>query len=287
MKILAFGEVLWDVYPDKAYIGGAPFNFAAHLAKHGEEVYMLSAFGEDDLGRDAVAVLNQLNVSSKYCAVLKDKETGKCLVSLDEKDVPSYNLLSDVAYDHINCDSDFSNFDLLYFGTLALRSEVNFASLKKLIAENSFKDVFVDVNIRKPHFSKETVTFAAENATIIKISDEELCVVAELLGIGETDYKLFAKALSQKYSNLKIVIITLGSKGAYAYKTEGDKEFSCPAVSVQTASTVGAGDSFSAAFVHKLYSGADLENCLKYASKLAAFVVSKVDAVPEYSPSNI
>ena len=53
MKVLSFGEILWDVYPDEKYLGGAPLNFAAHLAKHGEDVAMLSAVGKDELGEEA------------------------------------------------------------------------------------------------------------------------------------------------------------------------------------------------------------------------------------------
>ena len=52
-------EVVWDIYPDKKYIGGAPLNFAAHLAKHGEESYMLSCLGKDELGKEALLRLKK------------------------------------------------------------------------------------------------------------------------------------------------------------------------------------------------------------------------------------
>lgn len=287
MKALAFGEVLWDVYPDKAYIGGAPLNFAAHLSKHGEEVYMLTSFGNDDLGKAALDVLNNFGISKDYCAVLKNRETGKCLVTLDNNRVPSYNLLDDVAYDYIDCQAEFSGFDLLYFGTLALRSSHNFEALRRMIQENDFEEIFVDINIRKPHYSKETVSFAFESATIIKVSDEELPVVAELLNLDKTDAKCFAKGLSKKYSKLKYIVITRGDKGAYAYDTLNNQECECLAQKVDAVSTVGAGDSFSAAFVHKLFSGEALNNCLAYASRVAAFVVSNFDAIPDYCPDEI
>ena len=50
MRILSFGEILWDVFPTEKKIGGAPFNFAAHAARLGAESYMVSAVGSDENG---------------------------------------------------------------------------------------------------------------------------------------------------------------------------------------------------------------------------------------------
>ena len=283
MKVLAFGEILWDVFPDKKHLGGASLNFGAHLAKHGHEVYMLSALGQDDLGTEALAQVRQWNLREEHIAVLEDQPTGACIVTLDEKGLPSYDLKNHVAYDYIPGEAA-GDFDVLYFGTLALRGDHNRASVKKLLAEKQFAQIFVDVNIRAPYYSVETVTFAAENATILKISDEELHVVADLLGMEKLEPAAFAKALAAKYANLQYVIITLGGDGAYALNCKTGKEHTCPCEKVEVVSTVGAGDSFSAAFVHQLMSGADLAQCLKYASKVAGFVVSRQGAVPDYTP---
>ena len=124
MKILSFGEILWDVYPDKKYIGGAPLNFAAHSAKQGEEVYMLSAVGQDALGTDALSQLKSWGINCKYVAALADKPTGACNVTLDVNSVPKYDLLQNVAYDYVDGNSVNEDFDVLYFGTLALRGEI-------------------------------------------------------------------------------------------------------------------------------------------------------------------
>ena len=138
MRLLAFGEILWDVYPDKKFLGGAPLNFAAHLAKHGEDAYMVSALGADELGTEALRQLERWNVHTDYVAQNAQKETGKCLVTLDERSIPSYNLLQDVAYDRIDGAGIAGNFDVLYFGTLALRSEENFKTLKEIRVNHFF-----------------------------------------------------------------------------------------------------------------------------------------------------
>lgn len=282
MKILSFGEILWDVYDSEAHIGGAPLNFGAHLGKMGQEVYMLSALGEDDLGKLAESYLDSFGVSRDFIGISRTKDTGRCLVTLDKNGMPFYNLLDDVAYDFIDTDKVKGHFDVLYFGTLALRHDHNKASLEALIKRVNFGDIFVDLNIRSPYYSKESVTFATEKATILKVSLEELDTVASLLEIDGGDYKAFARQLARGYRGLKCIIITLGSEGAFALDTSSDKEYSCDSVKVEVKSTVGAGDSFSAAFLHKYLKGNDIQSCLDLASRVAGFVVSRYEAIPDY-----
>lgn len=285
MKVLAFGEILWDVYPTEKFLGGASLNFGAHLAKHGHEVYMLSALGKDAYGDEALAKVRQWNLKEDFIAQ-SEAPTGSCVVTLDEAGMPSYDLKNHVAYDYIPGEAA-GDFDVLYFGTLALRGEYNRESVKKLLAEKQFQQVFVDVNIRPPYQFPETAAMAAENATILKISEEELDEVAHLLGMEKAKHDVFARALSAKYSNLKYIIITLGGDGAYALDCNSGAEVTRPSEKVTVASTVGAGDSFGAAFLHKLFAGGDLESCLQYAGKVAAFVVSQNPAVPDYDPQKI
>ena len=287
MKLLSFGEVLWDVYPDEKYIGGAPLNFAAHANKNGLEAYMVSAIGNDDLREDTLNCLKQWHVNSDYVAVLEDYVTGKCLVSLNEQGIPSYNLLSDVAYDYIPVPILQEDFDVLYFGTLSLRSNYNLNSLKTLMSQNSFKEIFVDVNIRAPHYSKESIQLAFCFATMIKISDEELPVVLDALNLGDAgSLALTAKKIQEAYSNLKLVLITCGEKGSLVYvKDEGI--YTCEAKKTQVVSTVGAGDSFSATFLAKYLQASTIQDCLETASKVSAYVVSQAGAIPEYDLENL
>lgn len=286
-KILSFGEILWDVYPDQKHLGGASLNFAAHLAKFGHRVEMLSALGADALGEEARRQLSDWNLGDKYVPALSEKETGKCLVTLDENSIPSYNLLNDVAYDCISCDGIDEDFDVLYFGTLALRGERNSEALTELLAKKSFGEIFVDVNIRPPFYSERTVLFALRHATILKISLEELPVIAEILKTDGSDHKAFAKHLSKKYPNLRYVVVTLGGDGAYALNCKNGCDTFCPAKKVKVVSTVGAGDSFGAAFVSEILAGKDLADCLETASALAGYVVSQTAAVPDYDPENL
>ena len=272
MKILAFGEVLWDVYPEEKHIGGAVMNFSAHAAKLGAEVYFASAVGNDKEGTLALKLMNGWGINTEFVAVSDIYETGKCLVTLDENSVPSYNLLQNVAYDHIPY-PDFPC-DILSFGTLALRENENYSVINKLL-ENKYREIFVDINIRPPFYTEKSISLCLENATILKISDEELHYVCD-----DSDLQAAAKAITQKHRNIKLLIITLGENGALVY----DKKvfYRKAAIKAGVSSTVGAGDSFSAAFLVNFLNGKSIDECLDSAVRLSSLVVSQQGAVPDY-----
>lgn len=282
MKVLSFGEILWDVYPDEKYIGGAPLNFAAHFVKLGGDAYMLSALGDDELGALALEKLKWWKINSDHVAVLDGVPTGKCLVSLDKSGKPSYDLQKDVAYDFIDCGINGEMFDALYFGTLALRGGGNMRSLEKIIKNNVFGEIFVDVNIRPPFYSKESILFALDHATVIKISDEELPIVTREIFGAEPPFSDAAKMIAERFKNVKMIVITRGERGAFAYDARSKRTYYADAEKVDVVSTVGAGDSFSAAFMYSYLSGESVETCLSRAGKLAALVVSHADAIPDY-----
>jgi len=232
--------------------------------------------------------LEAWDLHTDFVAVDPQHETGKCLVTLNQQMIPSYNLLSDVAYDYIPLPQvGDEKPDVLYFGTLALRGSHNLAVVKQMVDAKLSNEVFVDINIRPPFYSEETIRFALSSATIVKISDEELPVVLKSIGMepGE-DWPGAAKAFSRKFDNLKLILITLGEKGAYVYDCRTGQEFSCPAQKVQVVSTVGAGDSFGAAFMARYLQGKNVLSCMEFASRISAFVVSETGAVPDYDPQD-
>jgi len=286
MKVLAFGEVLWDVYANKAYLGGATMNFAAHFKKCGGNSWIVTAVGTDSMGERTIEEIKKLGIETKYIACVKE-ETGKCLVTLDNNHIPSYNLLDNVAYDYIQKPNiENEDFDILYFGTLALRNQNNKTVLKQILSENEFNDVFVDLNIRAPYYSKDVVKFACESASIIKISDEELPVVMNLLEKTNLSIEESVNSIYKEFANLKMIIITKGSNGSLVFDCKNNECFECDSEKVEVVSTVGAGDSFSASFLAKYIKTNDIKNALKFATKISGFVVSQADAIPKYEVEN-
>lgn len=281
MKTLAFGEVLWDIYSDSEHIGGASLNFAGHFKKCGGDAWIVTSVGKDLLGKKTVNVLEKMGINTEY-VTYADCETGKCYVTLNNNQIPSYNLLNNVAYDCIEKPNLTSDFDALYFGTLALRNENNRNVLKSIINENKFENIFVDMNIRPPYYCDDTISFACNNATIIKISDEELPTVMKVFEKSECSPEQSAELLSEKFKNLKVIIITKGEKGSLVYECSDKKFYNCDAKKVDVVSTVGAGDSFSASFLTLYLKTKDISTSLDFASKISAYVVSQKAAVPDY-----
>ena len=286
MRLLAFGEVLWDVYPTEKFIGGATLNFASHCVKHGAKAFLVSALGDDDLGKEALDVIHKFGLDDTFVTT-SQKETGKCVVTLNENGIPNYNLLDDVAYDDI-AEPCGGQYDMLYFGTLALRGEHNLGVVKNIINKKLCDSVFVDVNIRAPFYSEKSVLFALQNADYIKISDEELGVVAKIAldNVPDDSFDII-EAIAKKFTNLKLIIFTMGEKGATVYDCKVKKTYFREAAKVKVASTVGAGDSFGASFMCSYLDGKNPDECLELATRVSGYVVSCKDAVPEYNVCDI
>ena len=275
MKLIVFGEILWDVFEDEKKIGGAPFNFSAHCARLGASVDIISAVGNDELGERAISAAKDLKISTKNINVV-DYSTGYCLVSL-HNGIPSYNLVGNVAYDNIPLPENACfEADAFYFGTLAQRGNKSKETLQNLLNGN-YKEVFFDINIRQNYYSMELIDGSLKKATIFKVSREEIGV----LGIDGTPEEI-CKVLSKKYSNLKLIIVTLDADGSFVYDVKADNFIYSPKPTSKVVSTVGAGDSFSACFLSNYLQNAELEKCLTRATLLSDYVVTQLGAIPEY-----
>jgi len=281
MKILSFGEIIWDVYDDKKLLGGAPFNFAAHAVKQGATAAIISAVGEDSLGKKTLSYVKKYNVETDYITINK-YPTGQCLVTLDGNKVPHYSILENVSYDFINTPNLSTEFDVISFGTLALRKEHNICVLKSILEKYKFKAIFSDLNIRPPFFNNKSVDFCLANNNIVKISDEELPTIIKLLfGIENCNIKDSVSLLSNKYKNIELFIITKGSEGSIAFDIKNNSIYECPAKKVDVVSTVGAGDSFGAAFLVEYFKTNNISESLIKATDVSAYVVSHLDAIPD------
>ena len=278
VRLLSFGELLFDCFGDTHTLGGAPLNFAAYAALLGAEVDLASAVGTDALGEEALRAVRALGIGTDTVARHREHGTGRSIVSLGEDGSPTYSLLRDVAYDYIEPTPKERTYDVFYFGTLALRSRHNRRTLQAILASHSFREVITDLNIRPPFYSEESIRTCLGAATVAKISDEELPTVTEALFGKRMEPDTAAARLMAAYPHLHTVLITLGAQGALAYTDKG--RYACPAVPVHAISTVGAGDSFAATFLMNRLKGKDIPAALQAASAVAAYVVSQTGAIP-------
>ena len=174
MKSLSFGEILWDVFDDYRHIGGAAFNFAAHLAKLGAQSSLVSAVGADSAGQEARGILQAQGVNDSYLNTVESAETGTVSVAL-ESGQPSYTIREGAAWDFISltdaqlADIGKQDWDIFYFGTLAQRSNVSRKTLAGLLRAMRGVHRFYDVNLRQNYFSAEILKNSMENASIVKL----------------------------------------------------------------------------------------------------------------------
>ncbi len=280
MKILSFGEILWDVFPDGKKIGGAPFNFAAHAAKLGAESYLVSCVGNDENGFDAIKESERLGIKCDYIAVDRKKPTGVCNVTL-ENGTPKYELVPDVAYDRIPDTCVFGSFDAIYMGTLAMRSPESRRSFEKILKYTEKKEVIFDVNFRANFFSRELVNSFLRETTVLKLSDEEIGF------FGKKDYINTCLDLSANHKKLKYICLTLGKDGAMVFDCKKRTVLLSDKPKGEVLSTVGAGDSFAACFIVSLLSGMSLGECLDRAVALSDYVVTQLGAVPDYDAKTL
>lgn len=280
-KALVFGEILWDIFGEEKTIGGAPFNFAAHLAGLGGSVTFCSAVGKDALGDEALRRIRASGVSTA-CTAQVSYPTGACHVTLDGEGRPQYDLLRNAAYDAIPLPESIEDCDLLYLGTLARRSPVSRDTARSLLTSGRFREVFVDINVRKPDISREVLEESLSRATILKLSREEAGCLWEYGLLPETrDESEIAEELPKRYPNIRLVLVTLDKDGALLYDAEhGVRIRSVKSVN-PLISAVGAGDSFSACFAWNYLNGRSLSEALNRAVLLSDYVVTQLGAVPE------
>ena len=283
MRYICFGEVLFDCLPSGVVLGGAPLNVSYHLTQLGDEGWVLSALGKDDLGDRAIKEMKERGQSISMIGRV-DEPTGRADISLTDGDA-DYTFNYPCSWDAIPVPpcSFPEDTDLIYFGTLAQRSQRSRETLDALFQKVRAKEVFYDVNIRKDFYSKALIIKGMERATILKVNDDELPLILSLANLNGGDYRKDVERLSATYG-LKYVIITKGGKGSEVYGKGRWSEVEVEK-SLSVVDTVGAGDSLSAGFCHTLFLTGDEKKALTVGSKIASFVVTRKGAMPEYPES--
>ena len=284
-KALVFGEVLWDVFGEEKTIGGAPFNFAAHFAALGGEAAFCSAVGRDALGTAARSEIRKLRVNDAL-TVESDLPTGACQVTLGADGMPRYQLLENVAYDAIPVPAEPVQADLLYLGTLARRSAVSARTAAQLAKSGGFREIFVDINVRRPFISREVLAESLAWATILKISREEAGCLAEFGLLPEQkDGEALMRSLAASYPQLRLILMTLDRDGACVYDARRGAFIYSAKPESTLVSAVGAGDSFAACFAWNYLNGKSIGEALDRGVLLSDYVVTQLGAVPEIPAS--
>ncbi len=262
MKILSYGEIIWDCFPDSRCLGGAPLNFAVHAARLGAESHLLSAVARGDT--ETLDAVRRTGVSTDLIQQVPFP-TGYTNVTLDAAGNPTYEVITGVAWDNIPTPEDVPvSWDAVYFGTLAQRSEPSARTLETLLGRVQAREFFCDLNLRHRFWSDGCIDLCLRRATLVKVNRHE--------------YEALPERIFEKYPQLRALLVTLDRDGAMLLLPDGRCLHSeKPRATVVSA--VGAGDSFAAAFLVSWLRGGTPEDCLAAGLALADRIVGQRGAI--------
>ncbi|MFD2111697.1 carbohydrate kinase family protein [Thiorhodococcus fuscus] len=281
-SVCIFGEVLLDCFPDgRQILGGAPFNVAWNMQAFGAAPRFLSAVGTDEAGERIRSGMVEWGMDTSGLQTDPNHPTGRVEVSVHNGE-PSYDILLDCAYDFIRTPEDTGDCGVLYHGTLALRRPVSAATLQAIKASAPHQ-VFLDVNLREPWWSRDAALTLVTEANWVKLNRDELLRLSEP-NDARTDMIVLARTFLDRHQ-LNGVVVTLGEAGALALTPETEPVLVAPEPALEVVDTVGAGDAFASVTILGITRGWPLATTLERAQSFASVVVGQRGATvadPEF-----
>lgn len=268
-RLYIFGEVLFDCFPTgEEILGGAPFNVAWHLQALGDHPSLISRVGKDTYGNKILNAMGNWGMDTTLVQIDDKNPTGQVQVTINNEE-PDYDIVANSAYDFISDDMLSGNIadGILYHGTLCLRNPISHSTYGKILQNQGLK-IFLDVNLRAPWWNKDEVLAWLKNAHWVKMNQDEL----KLLTGTDKDTRQQMAQLQMTYG-LEQVIVTRGKQGTLIRTSKGELHSLVPNIVEQLVDTVGAGDAFSAVYIHGLRAGWPIDLNLRHAQQFAGKVI--------------
>lgn len=286
LNVVAFGEVLWDVFPTHKKIGGAPLNVALRMSSLGAKTTIISSVGADEKGDEIISFITSKNESTDLIQIADNYKTGVVNVMVNEKGNASYDISYPSSWDKIHLtqqmEQKVSESDVFVFGSLICRDEISRSTLLRLLQQAKYK-VF-DANLRAPYYTTDVLNELMLKADFIKLNDEELWEISKNLESPYNSFEQNIKFIAEK-TNTKQVCVTKGAFGAVLYSN--DKFYYNSGFFITVVDTVGAGDSFLATLILRLLKGKSPQKSLNYACAVGALVAGHEGANPIISDIEI
>lgn len=271
--ILAYGELLWDVFATGEVLGGAPANFAYRVSSLGHRARLITRLGRDERGKKAAEIVSRNGMPLDFVQWDETFPTGTVPITLGPDGSPDFTILPNVAYDHIQSTPELRDLaasaDCICFGTLIQRAETSRKTLHALLDSAPGALKVLDLNLRRDCYGADTISSSLERANILKLNEQEAQVLSRLFNLPD-DFAAFATAAINRWE-LDYCIVTLGAKGLAAADGSG-RVVQRPAHKIQVVDTCGAGDAFTAGFLHAHFEGRSFSDCCDYANALGALV---------------
>jgi len=248
--VIAFGETLVDQFHDRNVLGGAPFNVACHLGALGAHPVLVTRSGKDAPGEQLQQAMSERGLDLRGVQRDPARPTGRVKV-IESPQGHAFDILSDQAYDHIH--PGLARMvglslhpQIVYFGTLSQRGASRRA-LRELLGTID-ACAFLDVNLRDPWVDADTLRWSLQQANVVKLNEEELIRVSDLLALDGATPRTRAGVLVSGFA-LQRLVVTCGASGAWTLDGSGRIESVSGAALPHLVDTVGAGDGFAAVFI--------------------------------------
>jgi len=286
-QIVGIGELLWDLLPSGARLGGTTANFSVFCARLGNRAILVSSVGDDHYGRTAAGTLIQPNLDLQQLQLDPDHPTGTVEVTFSADSQPSYLFPLGVAWDFIRLTPGLLEVaraaDAVCFGTLAQRHQVSRSTIQAFVEATTPQCVRVcDINIRMPWCTPEVLRWSLDHATLVKVSDEELPLAFSFLGLENPPTpEAAAASLLEQFPRCALVATTLGAEGSLV--TSRKASFRHTGFPIKLVDTVGAGDAFTAGLVHAYLREAALAQMAEIGNLCGSYVAGQPGAMPALS----
>jgi len=287
ITIVGLGELIWDLLPAGKQLGGAPANFAYISGLLGNESIVASRIGADDPGREALARLEQMNVSTRHLQIDASHPTGTVRVELDARGEARFAMNENSAWDYLEWTQSWAELagraDGVCFGTLGQRAIQARRTIIRFLEQTRPRALRVfDVNLRHSFFDIHMLSQSLELATVVKLNLEELSTIAAMLNLPAQEDEAIARQLLERFS-LELIAVTRGGRGSLLVAPAADA-VEHPGFSVEVKDTIGAGDAFLAALVHFYLRRAPLPFISEAANRMGSWVATQAGATPATTP---
>lgn len=288
-KIVAFGEIVWDILPNGKVLGGTPSNLVFRCNSFGEKGFLLSRVGDDELGNAALEKLSELGISDRNVQIDTEFPTGTVYISFDENNESEYKVTQDVAFDHIEFSAEALKLartaNCLFFGLLPQRFGLSKNTIRELIKESPESLKFFDLKLFEHFFDVKVVEFLLGCSNIVRIKEKEIAFLTKKLSMKPGSLENFGFQISQKF-NVDIVLITRGHNGVFAFhKTDG--AFFDSGYTIKVEDNIGSGMAFSAGFLHCFLNGESISKALKFGNAAGALNTTKRGATSYFNKLDV
>lgn len=288
-KIVAFGEVVWDILPNGKVLGGTPSNLVYRCNSFNEEGFLLSRIGDDELGKEALKRLKELGISDENVQIDTEFPTGTVTISFDENNESKYDVTLDVAFDHIEFSAEAlklaRNANCLFFGLLPQRFGISKNTIRELIKESPDSLHFFDLKLFAHFFNRKVVETLLLSANVVRVKEKEISFLSRELELKSEEMEDFCAQLSLKY-NVDIVLVTRGQNGVFGYHKE-QGAFQEAGYKIEIEDNIGSGMAFSAGFLHYYLNGKTIQDALRFGNAAGALNTTKRGATAFFDKSDV